>query len=273
MNLIYKYVVVLMVSFFISTPSFSGTACKSKGTDQWFGNGISDLPVGDACWGKSSQYKMTLYEFRMCKSFPTEPTTSATFDLSNCELLLSSNSGEELDVKLGEVTGNFSIHTPPTGQYTHAYARISNIIKIKGSVDFGISSNLSNNANRYCVSTAGAQDTNNRLSGNCSSSDNVDPQETLTEKIKFGNQELTVTGTRGKAFLLDSNQYLSSEVSTTESEYMVQVKELINPVIIDNNTKYITLKSSVTKGLTVKLKDANTVHFDIGPFDIDVEVE
>ena len=54
---------------------------------------------------------------------------------------------------------------------------------------------------------------------------------------------------------------------------MVQVKELLNPVFIDNNTKHITLKSSVTQGLTVKLHDADTVHFDIGPFDIDVEVE
>ena len=95
----------------------------------------------------------------------------------------------------------------------------------------------------------------------------------MTEKIKFGDQNLTVTGARGKAFLLNSSQYLSSEVSTTESEYVVQVKELLNPVFIDNNTKHITLKSSVTQGLTVKLHDADTVHFDIGPFDIDVEVE
>ena len=273
MNSIYKYIIILIVGFFLSTPSFSGTACKYKNTKQWFDNGISDLPIGKACWGQSSQYKMTLYEFRICTSFPTEPTTSTTFDLSNCALLLSSDSGEELDVRLGEVTGNFTIQSPPSGQYTHAYARISNIMKIKGKVDFGVSSNLSTEANRYCVSTSGIQDTNNRLTGNCSSSNDVDPQETLTEKIKFDDQNLTVTGARGKAFLLNSSQYLSSEVSTTESEYVVQVKELLNPVFIDNNTKHITLKSSVTQGLTVKLHDADTVHFDIGPFDIDVEVE
>lgn len=270
---IQKHITILIVGFFISTSSFSGTACKSKDTNQWFDNGISDLRTGKACWGQSSQYKMTLYEFRICTSLPTEPSISSTFDLSNCALLLSSDSGEELDVRLGELTGNYAIQTPPVGQYTHFYARISNIVKIKGSVDFGVSSNLANQSNRYCVSKTGTQDTNNRLSGSCSSSDNANPEETLTEKIKFGNQNLTVTSTRGKAFLLDSNQYLSSEVSTTESEYIAQVKELISPVTIDNNTKYITLKSSVTEGLTVKLHDANTVHFDIGPFDIDAEVE
>ena len=273
MNSIQKHITILIVGFFISTSSFSGTACKSKNTEQWFDNGISDLPIGKACWGQSSQYKMTLYEFRICTSFPAEPSISSTFDLSNCELLLSSDSGEELDVRLGEVTGNYAIQTPPVGKYTHAYARISNIIKIKGSVDFGVSSNLANQSNRYCVSKIGTQDTNNRLSGSCSSSDNADPEETLTEKIKFDDQNLTVTGTRGKAFILDSNQYLSSEVSTTESEYIVQVKELRSPVIIDDKTKYINLKSSVTQGLTVRLYDANTVHFDIGPFDINVEVE
>ena len=259
---------------FISNQSMAATDCYSKVDGSKMAGGLSDLRTSgpNACWAKPAYYGINFYEMRVCSSIPTAPTTSTTFDLSNCPVVLSSPSGSLVEVKYGissAIPG--TITRPASGTYTHAYVKVGNVFKIKGDVDFG--SDTYSTDGRYCISAEGSQTTLSRNNGTCSNSLGATPGLLTTEKVSFGGSDVTKTGTRGIAYLLDSNEYLASSNHVDETDFVVTVKELINPVVFNNDITNINIVTTVKKGMTTKLRTATRVQFDIGPFDMDIQVQ
>ena len=261
---------------FISNVSIAAANCYSKVDGSKMANGLEDVSRASGCWSNPAYYDINFYEMRVCSSIPTAPTTSTTFDLTNCPVVLSSPLGGLVEVKDGvssAIPG--TITRPPNGTYTHGFVKVSNIFKIKGDVDFGSSSKLSVPSDRYCVTNTGSQTTNSRINGICSASSGATPGLLTTEKVSFsGGVDVTKTGTRGIAYLLDSNEYLASDTTQAETDFVVQVKELTSPVIFDNSVTNINIVATVKKGMTVSLNSNGTkVRFDIGPFDLDIQVQ
>lgn len=259
----------------VVTQSIAATDCHKKSDGSLMGSGLSGLSVSQGCWAKPVYYGINFYEMRLCSSIPTAPTITTTFDLSNCQLVLSSPLGSLVEVQYGISNAIPGVITrPENGTYSHAYVKVGNIFKIKGDVDFGSSSNLSVAANRYCVSNAGSQTTASRVDGSCSATSGVTPGLVTTEKVSFdGGSSVTKTGARGTAYLLDSNEFLASDVTSAETDFVATVKELKSPVVFNNSVTNINITTTVKKGMTVKLKSGSRVQFDIGPFDMDIEVQ
>jgi len=267
-----KVLFLISTMALVVTQSIAATDCYKKSDGSLMENGLTDLAAREGCWAKPAYYGINFYEMRLCSSLPTAPSITTTFDLSNCQLVLSSPLGSLVEVQYGissAIPG--TITRPENGTYTHAYVKVDNIFKIKGDVDFGSSPNHA----RYCVSDTGSQTTTSRIDGSCSATSGATPGLVITEKVSFsGGVDVTKTGTRGTAYLLDSNEFLASDVTSAETDFVVTVKELKIPVVFNNSVTNINITTTVKKGMTVAHNGSGSkVRFDIGPFDMDIEVQ
>jgi len=252
-------------------------------------NGLQDMTKYlEIHYAEPSYYAATVYEVRVCSSFPTLPTTTSTYDFSNCPLVLSAPSGTLVEISdgvsqpiIGDVT------RPANGTYTHYVFISSNIFKFKGSVNFGdthptpvaatpsyvtgstVNSATSSNetANQCAWTSAGVGHSESRVTGTkgaCASAGT--PGLTQSEKISFKGKSACVLskGSSGSwsAMILDSRKYLASvceadadnvgDDGNGEPHYMAIVKPFSSPVAFTDDTRGIDFQTTVKKAMLVQ---------------------
>ena len=109
--------------------------------------------LGSDCTITPTNHKMTVLAFGLCTSAPTRPTTSASYDISSCQLIYDgrSSGGAQVSVAGGgtqSFVGNLTI--PPYGTYTHGIMLIDNSFTVQGELVLDASA-----ANRYCYIETG----------------------------------------------------------------------------------------------------------------------
>ena len=117
------------------------TYSPEKAIAAW--GGVNDCPatgntnaMSEDCLVTPETMEVNFYELGFCKT--TDPLAGANFDRTNCEKVWESTSGETADLAAFSYkglagTGTYKISP---GTYQYAYVIISNVVGLKGKVDF-----------------------------------------------------------------------------------------------------------------------------------------
>ncbi len=130
-----------IASLLSSTNKVSANECPSNPAANYFNTNPS-------CYITPDVYKITFYEMGLCTSDPLGGTTVAEngdvttdyqIDESSCAATFINENGVTLDLAGGaaqSLTGGTNLR-PPTGSYGHAYVKIKNVFRLKGSYTLG----------------------------------------------------------------------------------------------------------------------------------------
>ena len=112
----------VIISFLILSAIKANSAeCSKVGTKLVF--------TGTSCNTAPDTYEITLYKIYICRAEPSGITTSATHDMSTCELLFEDTAGEVISIPLGgTATLTGTLNRPPNGSYISAVFLIDNYI-------------------------------------------------------------------------------------------------------------------------------------------------
>jgi len=127
----------LLIPFFRNEPAKAYlTPCADSGT-------VADLS-GEAnpCFLTPETLKVTFYEVGFCTS---DPLATGTFVNTSCEKSWENSSGFESDIGLKRFeTMDGKTFRVPNGTFTHSYAIMSNVWKLKGQYNNEKSNNTKN---------------------------------------------------------------------------------------------------------------------------------
>lgn len=101
-------------------------------------NGSGQITNTELCSHEPTNYTMTIYKIGLCTSEPTMPPNTATAaDLSMCSTVFESTTGAEVTISNRVGTAPSGAFTrPPNGTYSHGYAVIAPVFKIRSNITF-----------------------------------------------------------------------------------------------------------------------------------------
>ena len=96
--------------------------------------------VGDdssiECNFAPDEYTIIIYEMALCTSAPTRPTITDTYDVSSCELIINSPSGQSVNLAAGTEMVLSDVTRPPDITYPYGYILMENSFGIKAKKQF-----------------------------------------------------------------------------------------------------------------------------------------
>lgn len=108
----------------------------------------NESAIGDCAFAPDG-YQVTIYEMGLCTSDPTAPTTSSAYAVDTCSTVISSASGQTINLAAGSELTLTDVTRPTNGTYTHAYMVLGN------SFGITVTKQFTNTMHRYNTSTSG----------------------------------------------------------------------------------------------------------------------
>ena len=281
----YLKVLILFFSFSIlfqlTTTSVNAAECTiiDGEIDETGSSGVKQ-----DCGTTPVKYEIIVYEAYLCTSEATIPTTSAVADLSMCSQIF-----ENLDGAVASVVQNENIDLigtrmrPNEGVYTHAYAKIDNVIGItwSGKIDGSMKSSSGNNndVGQFCGTVVGTGNFGNgqqHLNSMICDTSAITPgkfEETMNSFSDDSNlhvfEETNIPGNAGasiKAVITTTDGFQSQ--NNGQSFRMEASMKNATQIIIDESTKGLTVKFSLVDALHLKEEGTNTdrIQASSGPF-------
>ena len=283
-----KYLFLVLCTFFvfemISFNKAEAEAClvtadvikkASTGADDSIREGCDTLP---------DNYEIRIYKLYLCKSAPTEPTTSSTAVLppTSCSQFFNSASGALTSVTQGsEIDLDGTYTRPPNGTYTHGYAYMDNTFGITWSGEIassmaGSPTGGGGTSGVYCATVAGsgthAAGSTHTNSSKCDTSA-VTAGKFVETLRQFGSSSnaftsrATATNINGTTasivgILVDGNEHKAA--NTGEVVKLEGLVAFADPVIVTTKTNSLSMSFNVGEGMHL---NGNTVlQIGGGPF-------
>ena len=224
----------LLIPFFRNEPAKAYlTPCADSGT-------VADLS-GEAnpCFLTPETLKVTFYEVGFCTS---DPLATGTFVNTSCEKSWENSSGFESDIGLKRFeTMDGKTFRVPNGTFTHSYAIMSNVWKLKGQYKL----THDGGTTYYTNSTNGLVTTSEADYGEWTDDiENMEGQEGTNLCYDFS---ATSSGATVKAVLTDSNFITATNTSTCQSATrLIGTVQLSSPVVMDDSVKGYRLNWKIT---------------------------
>ena len=250
-------------------------------------NGIGD------CAFAPDEYTVTIYEMGLCTSAPTVPTTSSAYTLGTCTTVISSASGQTINLAAGSELALTGVTRPANATYTHAYMVLGNSFGIKVTKQFTNTMHRFNTATsgNFCWSTTGTlhnSDYNEVPAdptpfASCGAEGDAAPAmytEILDEfdvnTYSFGPVS-TESGSLTAYLVTDSNDRLVSAVKTADRIFGSQI--LATPVEVTNTSSSFVVSFGVNQATNTIMSDEGSLNtydliaFGSGPFSAFITVE
>ena len=255
---------------------------------------VSENDIDNGCDTKPDIYEVVIYKLYLCKSAPTEPTTSSTVDLASCSQFFNSDGGATTSVTQGSEIELDGIYTrPPNGTYTHGYAYMENTFgitwsgKIDGSKNGHTGSSGGNNTGAggggtgvYCATMPNAgthkQGSTHTNSSKCSANDDLTAGKFVETMEQFGGHTddflarataNNINGTTASivGLLVDSNEHRAA--NTGEVEKLEGLVTFADPVVVTTETTSLSMTFNVGEGMHFfDHLDNDTLDIGSGPF-------
>ena len=282
-----KYLFLVLCTFFvfemISFNKAEAEAClvtadvikkASTGADDSIREGCDTLP---------DNYEIRIYKLYLCKSAPTEPTTSSTAVLppTSCSQFFNSASGALTSVTQGsEIDLDGTYTRPPNGTYTHGYAYMDNTFGItwSGEIELSMAGGSAGGGTSgvYCATVAGsgthAAGSTHTNSSKCDTSA-VTAGKFVETLRQFGgsgegfSSRATATNINGTTASIVGILVDSSEFRAGLTGNVVKLEGIVtfaDPVVVTTETTSLSMSFNVGEGMHL---NGNTVlQIGGGPF-------
>ena len=265
----------LIISFLIlSTIKANSEECDKVGTKLVF--------AGTNCNTAPDTYEITLYKIYICRAEPSGITTSATHDMSTCELLFEDSAGEVISIPLGgTATLTGTLNRPPNGSYVSGVFLIDNYIG--NTSDNEYTTNQTGTAavsptGAFCATVAGSgiwsSTGNTSESVNCSANDDLtagvhkEILQTLTNDVFDPDRDYITAWGR----LVDSNDFLATAGSDVDKFQITSNADSANPFVFTNEVSSIDLSFRVSQGMSLYRDSLGNTGIGGGPFVVGMTV-
>ena len=277
-----KYLFLILSTIFIfeMINPIKAEACTiSSGVVKKASTGADDA-IDDGCDTTPSLYEVVIYKLYLCKSSPTEATTTSTVDLTPCSQVFNSESGATASVTQGqEIVLDGTYTKPPTGTYTHGYAFMDNTFGITWAGEIAASMNgMTGGSGVFCGSVAGsgthAKGSTHTNSSVCGASA-ITPGKFVETLAQFGGssdafsskaevENINGTSAAINGYLVDTNGHRAS--TTGEVDKLEGLVTFANPVVITADTTSLSMTFNVGEGMHLVNGGGNKLFIGSGPF-------
>ena len=251
----------------------------------------SENAMGD-CAFAPDEYTVTIYEMGLCTSDPTAPTTSSAYAVGTCSTVISSASGQTINLAAGSELTLTDVTRPTNGTYTHAYMVIGNSFGITVTKQFTNTMHRFNTATsgNFCWSTSGSEHNSDYGSpadptpfASCGDEEDASPamyteilDEFDTDTYDYG--PVAVESGNLTAYLVtDSNDRLVSAVKTADRIFGKQT--LGTAAEVTSTSSSFVVSFGVNQATSTRMSDEGTANtydviaFGSGPFSAFITVE
>lgn len=254
--------------------------CNAENGDGTFDNDQLD-GAGNACVRTPDFYGIQMFEMYVCRSAPTPPTTTAAIVLTGCDIILSSTSGELIEVKLGQSTTIPGTATRPSpGVYTHGYILMGNGFRIRHSqqMESVTSAEDPSTTGTFCWTLTKSLATGSV--GNASKCRNTAPTAaeigTTTDVLEnFGAVgTYTFTAAPITAHIIKASGFLLATGEETQAVRLVGIQTFATSVEVTEKSRSLDMAFNVSTGMTVSFNNTDDLEaFASGPFSVLMTVE
>jgi len=285
---------ILIAAAQLATNPAQAQSTQTPPPDCVFNNGVLDASAFTAadsyCIGAPDYYGLTIYEIGLCTATPSAPSTSETLDMSNCQTVYVSDTGEAVEVEDGVTRpltgGRFT--RPQIGTYTHAFFKIANRIDIRNSLEFSTTmTTIDGDSGQFCWSKTVEVDpavTTTEPLIECGTSAPATSEIGTTTDIlgDFGTGDndqairfvsIPVSTGTLTAYLIDADGHLPTQDEAVT--HILAVQQFTTPPAVTATTTYMDLAFRVSQGMSVSVDSANLTrigHFSSGPFAAQISV-
>tara|TARA_B110000305_G_C19408874_1_gene624288 strand:+ start:883 stop:1731 length:849 start_codon:yes stop_codon:yes gene_type:complete len=264
----------VIISFLIlSTIKANSAECSKVGTKLVF--------TGTSCNTAPDTYEITLYKIYICRAEPSGITTSATHDMSTCELLFEDTAGEVISIPLGgTATLTGTLNRPPNGSYISAVFLIDNYIGNTSDNEYTTNqtgTRSGSGTGAFCATVAGSgiwSSTGNTSDPTtCSTTDNLTAgvHKEILQTLTGGSFDPDRDYTTAWGRLVDSNDFLATAGSDVDKFQIVSDGDAANPFVFTNETSSIDLSFRVSQGMSLHNSGGN-LFIGGGPFVVGMTV-
>jgi hypothetical protein len=245
-------------------------------------NGSGQITDTGWCGHEPTNYTMTIYKIGLCTSEPTlPPNTTTAADLSMCSTVFESTTGSEITITDGVGNAPSGAFTrPPNGAYSHAYAVIAPVFKIRSNITFSGSRTAFGGASgAVCwtkTHTAYSRTaSNNSGAVDCASTLGATLGTTTINQNNFGGQSEAYTATASvpggtmNAVLATSDLKLASGAANDNFGTITRIlatTPFATSATFTDATTGISLQIKTSEGSSLNMTRGQIGLFDSGPF-------
>ena len=247
------------------------------------------VPGTKTCLAGATSIEQTIYEFYLCTSAPTAPTTGSAIEKSSCTLVFRNSAGFTMSLTAeGSESLVGETFKPPAGNYTHAYVRLDNIFGVTGSVTFS-NQDYDGQGNEGSGTTCATRSTTQEnLTGTtfpqntslCGDSDitaekkliklqSLDCCDGLLVTDTDSDTNINGSGQSGHPSLVDANGLLIT--SEAQAESLDYIATFGSEVVIGENLTNLNLSFNVSSSLEVTNYETDFILFMLGAPQIIIE--
>jgi len=217
--------------------------------------------VANGCSVTPSAFRTSVYAFGLCTAAPTRPTSSAAYDLGNCQLMYDGTSGAGTTVTFGATNTSYtfsSFTAPSNGSYTHGILIIGNAFDAKGILEL---------SGTNCVTIA----TSPYIQ--CNSSYTINDADYISSSsidyfYTSGTYSYTFSSDSVTADIIDTNNQLIS--ADGAGSRILAIQEFSSAQTISDTTRTIDIGFRISQGLTI---DSTSSSASAAPFSIRFAVD
>ena len=217
--------------------------------------------VANGCSVTPSAFRTSVYAFGLCTASPTRPTSSAAYDLSNCQLMYDGTSGAGTTVTFGATNTSYtfsSFTAPSNGSYTHGILIIGNAFDAKGILEL---------SGTNCVTIATSPYIQCNSSYTINDADYI-PSSSIDYFYTSGTYSYTFSSDSVTADIIDTNNQLISTDGT--GSRILAIQEFSSAQTISDTTRTIDIGFRISQGLTI---DSTSSSASAAPFSIRFQVQ
>jgi hypothetical protein len=217
--------------------------------------------VANGCSVTPSAFRTSVYAFGLCTASPTRPTSSAAYDLSNCQLMYDGTSGAGTTVTFGATNTSYtfsSFTAPSNGSYTHGILIIGNAFDAKGILEL---------SGTNCVTIATLPYIQCNSSYTINDADYI-PSSSIDYFYTSGTYSYTFSSDSVTADIIDTNNQLISTDGT--GSRILAIQEFSSAQTISDTTRTIDIGFRISQGLTI---DSTSSSASAAPFSIRFQVQ
>ena len=270
----YLFLILSIIFIFEILNSNKAEACTiSSGV-------VSESDINSGCDTAPAEYEIVIYKLYLCKSIPTEATTSSTVVLTPCSQVFNNTSGATAAVTQGaEIVLDGTYTRPPNGTYTHGYAYMDNTFGITWAGELsGAKTGTSSGTGVFCGTKAGsgthAKGSTHTGNSVCGSSA-ITPGKFVETLAQFGAQDDAfsskaevdnINGTTASiiGYLVDSNEHRAA--NTGEVVKLEGLVKFADPITVTGATTSLSMTFNVGEGMHLVNTGSDSLWIGGGPF-------
>ena len=270
----YLFLILSIIFIFEILNSNKAEACTiSSGV-------VSESDINSGCDTAPAEYEIVIYKLYLCKSIPTEATTSSTVVLTPCSQVFNNTSGATAAVTQGaEIVLDGTYTRPPNGTYTHGYAYMDNTFGITWAGELsGAKTGTSSGTGVFCGTKAGsgthAKGSTHTGNSVCGSSA-ITPGKFVETLAQFGAHDDAfsskaevdnINGTTASiiGYLVDSNEHRAA--NTGEVVKLEGLVKFADPITVTGATTSLSMTFNVGEGMHLVNTGSDSLWIGGGPF-------